>query len=255
MDIYKNRILDTAQAIIDMANEIESLKHENSELRDRLIHAQSETLEAIQQNESKPEPRDIGHENVVSWVVRKSGELQVSPGIVWGLVMDLISKKSDDFCMDSDACPDPVESACDKVFETDAEIDHEPKYKVGDKIRVVKDIHNPNLNGGIYTIRTILNTILDSMGYLYEVRENIMLRFYESEIEPYPEPDADTDAEPFEFRMGDVVSITNKHHNSSIVGKTGVIEDIRTTHKFTISLKGFAYRFMPSELRLINRPK
>ena len=105
----KISILETAQAIIDMSNEIEKLKIENSELRDRLIHAQSETLAAIQQNEPKPEPRDIGHENVVSFVTRKSGELQVSPGIVWGLVMDLIAKNPDHFGTDADACPDPVE--------------------------------------------------------------------------------------------------------------------------------------------------
>jgi len=78
--------LTEIQALIDaQRDEIETLK-------DRLILAQSEALAAIQKNEPKPEPRDIGHENVISFVTRKSGELQVSPGIVWGLVMDLIAK-------------------------------------------------------------------------------------------------------------------------------------------------------------------
>jgi hypothetical protein len=95
--------LTEIKTIIDaQRDEIESLK-------DRLILAQSEALSAIQQNEPKPEPRDIGHENVVSFVTRKSGELQVSPGIVWGLIMDLIAKNPNHFGTDADACPDPVE--------------------------------------------------------------------------------------------------------------------------------------------------
>jgi len=96
-------------------------------LKDRLILAQSETLAAIQQNETKPEPRDIGHENVVSFVTRKSGEIQVSPGIVWGLVMDLIAKNPDHFGIDADACP-PIPEAGD---------DCEPfEFRVGDVVLV-----------------------------------------------------------------------------------------------------------------------
>lgn len=191
----KISILETAQAIIDMANEIESLKTENVNLRDRLIHAQSETLAAIQQNEPKPEPRDIGHENVVSFVTRKSGELQVSPGIVWGLVMDLIAKNPDHFGTDDLGHPDPTRTidvfgreypapSCDKIFGTAAEVDeHKPKFKIGDRIQVVNDSQNPDLNGKVYTVRTILNTGVEYCKYLYEVRENILLRFYENEID------------------------------------------------------------------------
>ena len=94
--------LTEIQELIDaQRDEIESLK-------DRLILAQSEALAAIQKNEPKPEPRDIGHENVVSFVTRKSGELQVSPGIVWGLLMDLIAKNTNHFGTDADAWPYPV---------------------------------------------------------------------------------------------------------------------------------------------------
>jgi hypothetical protein len=150
MDIYKNRILDTAQAIIDMANEIESLKTENKELRDRLIHAQSETLAAIQKTESKPEPRDIGHENVVSWVVRKSGELQVSHGIVWGLIMDLISKNSDDFGMGSDA------SEIEPYTEPDADDNEPPLFMVGDRVVIIGTCPNSRLIGKTGTIQRIV---------------------------------------------------------------------------------------------------
>lgn len=175
----KISVLETAQSIIEMANEIESLKLENVNLRDRLIHAQSETLAAIQQNETKPEPRDIGHENVASFVTRKSGELQVSPGIVWGLVMDLISKNPDHFGIDADACPEPVEPI-------DGTEPKSPRFKVGDKIRVVRDLYDPKRNGFDFTIRSILAPV-NKYGYLYEVRENVSYRFYESEIEPYTE--------------------------------------------------------------------
>jgi hypothetical protein len=151
----KISVLETAQSIIEMANEIESLKLENVNLRDRLIHAQSETLAAIQQNETKPEPRDIGHENVASFVTRKSGELQVSPGIVWGLVMDLIAKNPNHFGIDADACPEPVEIVKDsESFE----------FRVGDRVRTkqngilgtISDIDSKGING---TRRVFIDTI------------------------------------------------------------------------------------------------
>lgn len=149
----KVSVLETAQAIIDMANEIESLKIENKELSDRLIHAQSEALANIQ-NKPKPEPRDIGHENVIGFVTRKSGELQVSSGVVLGLIMDLIAKNPDHFGTDADSCPEPVEPVDDEPFE----------FKIGDRVRtkphgvlgVVSDIDYNGMNG---TRRVFIDTV------------------------------------------------------------------------------------------------
>jgi len=118
---------------------IDAQRDEIETLKDRLILAQSEALSAIQKNEPKPKPRDIGHENVISFVTRKSGELQVSPGIVWGLLMDLIAKNPDHFGTDADACPEPVEPGSDLWYTEPVEIGSdnvEHHYKVGDKIRV-----------------------------------------------------------------------------------------------------------------------
>ena len=83
--------------------------------------------------QSAPEPRDIGHENVVSFVTRKSGELQVSPGIVWGLIMDLIAKNPNHFGTDADACPDPCPDPVGNVNYC------EPfGFRVGDVVRTNK---------------------------------------------------------------------------------------------------------------------
>ncbi len=132
--------LTEIQALIDaQRDEIKTLK-------DRLILAQSEALAAIQKNEPKPEPRDIGHENVISFVTRKSGELQVSPGIVWGLVMDLIAKNTNHFGTDADACPEPVEPV--EEFEPFG-------FRVGDVVRIVKDDIDESLNGKIGTIEGV----------------------------------------------------------------------------------------------------
>jgi transcription antitermination factor NusG len=239
----KISILETAQAIIDMSNEIESLKTENVNLRDRLIHAQSETLAAIQQNEPKPEPRDIGHENIVSFVTRKSGELQVSPGIVWGLVMDLIAKNPNHFGTDADACPDPVENACDQIFETASVVDkHE--YKIGDKVRILEG----ESKGQIGTIINVDSTL--NFPFLVKT-ETIHCPYDATEIEPYTEPipEPGDDSEPFEFRVGDVVR-TEKGFVSEIInyryfGKHG-------TKLF--QLKGTVARWFPDELEFVSRP-
>jgi len=116
------------QQLTEIQELIDAQRDEIETLKDRLILAQSEALAAIQKNEPKPEPRDIGHENVISFVTRKSGELQVSPGIVWGLVMDLIAKNPDHFGTDADSCPDPVESGVNELFE----------FRVGDQVRTNK---------------------------------------------------------------------------------------------------------------------
>jgi hypothetical protein len=117
--------------LIEIQNIIDAQRDEIETLKDRLILAQSEALSAIQQNEPKPEPRDIGHENVVSFVTRKSGELQVSPGIVWGLIMDLIAKNPNHFGTDADACPDPI---------PEPGHDSEPfEFRVGDIVRYNRD--------------------------------------------------------------------------------------------------------------------
>ena len=113
----------------EIQNIIDAQRDEIETLKDRLILAQSEALAAIQQNEPKPQPRDIGHEHVVSFVTRKSGELQVSPGIGWGLLMDLIAKHPDYFGTDADECPEPVEPVDDEPFE----------FRVGDVVRYNRD--------------------------------------------------------------------------------------------------------------------
>jgi hypothetical protein len=62
-------------------------------------------------------------------VTRKSGELQVSPGIVWGLIMDLIAKNPNHFGIDADACPEPVEPY------TEPDADEPFEFRVGDRVR------------------------------------------------------------------------------------------------------------------------
>lgn len=127
------------QQLTEIQQLIDAQRDEIETLKDRLILAQSEALAAIQQNETKPEPRDIGHENVVSFVTRKSGELQVSPGIVWGLLMDLIAKNPDHFGTDADSCPDPVEYMTQEDWDIKCGHKTEHEYKVGDVVKVVKE--------------------------------------------------------------------------------------------------------------------
>jgi hypothetical protein len=144
--------------VSDVLGDHGALKRENEFLTKRLLFAQSEALSAIQQNETKPEPRDIGHENVVSFVTRKSGEIQVSPGIVWGLVMDLIAKNPNHFGIDADACPEPVEPY------TEPDADEPFEFRVGDRVRTkqngilgtISDIDSKGING---TRRVFIDTI------------------------------------------------------------------------------------------------
>ncbi len=113
---------------------IDAQRDEIETLKDRLILAQSEALAAIQKNE--PEPRDIGHENVISFVTRKSGELQVSPGIVWGLLMDLIAKNTNHFGTDEDVCPEPVEPGSDLWYTEPVDEPKPLEFRVGDLVKI-----------------------------------------------------------------------------------------------------------------------
>ncbi len=151
---------------------IDAQRDEIKTLKDRLILAQSEALAAIQKNEPKPEPRDIGHENVISFVTRKSGELQVSPGIVWGLVMDLIAKNTNHFGTDADAVPEPVEPGSD-LWYTEPVDEPEPfEFRVGDQVRTkqngilgtICDIDSKGING----IRRIFIHSIPTKWFTYE---------------------------------------------------------------------------------------
>jgi hypothetical protein len=160
------------QQLTEIQELIDAQREEIESLKDRLILAQSEALAAIQKNEPKPEPRDIGHENVVSFVTRKSGELQVSPGIVWGLVMDLIAKNPDHFGTDEDAVPEPVEP-----------VDYpEPfEFRVGDRVRTKQNgilgtvcfIDSKGMNG---TRRVFVDTI--STEWFTDDRLDLVCRMY-----------------------------------------------------------------------------
>jgi len=180
-----------------------------------------------------------------SFVTRKSGELQVSPGIVWGLVMDLIAKNPDHFGTDADACPEPVEPGSDLWYTEPVEIGSdnvEHHYKVGDKIRVYSSRRLKDMKcGQIFTISDI-----DNNGIVY-VFDNDLLFFILFEIEPYTEPVDEYD--PVEFRVGDVVRTKNGCElviiNIKYFGKQG---------DAIYSLQGSMDSYFKEELQFISRP-